>query len=140
MSGVAYLFKPTLFSSISKKFIFIEKGKLYSQPLTFWFEKPTGEPTLECHLNRIIHLSQTQGIFPNNYTPYSFQLTTKGEVFHFNVRTEEEMLDWLNHCTPNIYKNVDNEDDYADFTCTPVQDEMMVYYGTIYRRYVKCIT
>ncbi|EDR27834.1 coronin, putative [Entamoeba dispar SAW760] len=139
IEGLLYCIKPTMFSTIKHKYFYIEKGILYSQNITWWTQEAIGNSEMECFLNRIIHLSKTEGIFPKSYGKNTFQLTSKGNVIHLACKNEEEMEKWINACTPNNLKGEEADEELEDFRRTPAQDEMEYYFKGIFGGYYKII-
>ncbi|EAL48838.1 actin-binding protein putative [Entamoeba histolytica] len=139
IEGLLYCIKPTMFSTIKHRYFYIEKGILYSQNITWWTEEATGNSEMECFLNRVIHLSKTEGIFPKSYGKNTFQLTSKGNVIHLACKNEEELEKWMNACTPNNLKGEEADEELEDFRRTPAQDEMEYYFKGIFGGYSKII-
>ena len=133
--GNVYMIKKTMFGTIKRKFLYIEKGVLYSQNVTWWGQQPTGTPEMECFLNRIIHLSKSEGIFPASYKEFTFQLTTKGNVFHFACDNEKDMEKWMKACTPNALKREDADEGLSDFTQAPAQEGMQYFFSGLFGGY-----
>ncbi|ELP88303.1 actin-binding protein, putative, partial [Entamoeba invadens IP1] len=135
--GLLYVVKPSLFSTIKHRFFYIEKGVLYSQNITWWTQQPTGIPEMECFLNRIIHLSSSEGIFPPSYGKTTFQLTTKGSVMHLACSNYKDYEMWINACTPNMLKGEEDEDDLDAFRRSAAQDEMDYFFSGLFGGYSK---